>query len=88
MLRGSNSGILDANRTNIGQGACVLGSAGEHQAGSKAGDPQQEALAMLDKTRVNTFSHVKAGDTPWRSDGLRDFFFYRDLAWPKPPAGG
>jgi mannose-6-phosphate isomerase-like protein (cupin superfamily) len=27
----------------------------------------------------NRFSHVKSGDTPWRSDGLRDFFLYRDL---------
>jgi len=25
------------------------------------------------------FSHVKAGENPWRSDGLRDFFLYRDL---------
>lgn len=25
------------------------------------------------------FSHVKEGQTPWRSDGLRDFFLYRDL---------
>jgi mannose-6-phosphate isomerase-like protein (cupin superfamily) len=25
------------------------------------------------------FSHIKAGDTPWRPDGLRDFFLYRDL---------
>ncbi|HEY2560503.1 MAG TPA: cupin domain-containing protein [Caldimonas sp.] len=25
------------------------------------------------------FSHVKPGDTTWRSDGLRDFFLYRDL---------
>jgi len=25
------------------------------------------------------FSHVKDGETPWRSDGLRDFFLYRDL---------
>ena len=22
---------------------------------------------------------MKPGDTPWRSDGLRDFFLYRDL---------
>ena len=29
---------------------------------------------MLDKTIVSEFSHVKPGDTPWRSDGLRDFF--------------
>jgi hypothetical protein len=26
-----------------------------------------------------TFSHVKAGDTGFKSDGLRDFFRYRDL---------
>jgi quercetin dioxygenase-like cupin family protein len=25
------------------------------------------------------FSHVKPEDTKWRSDGLRDFFLYRDL---------
>lgn len=25
------------------------------------------------------FSHVKPADTPWRSDGLRSFFLYRDL---------
>jgi quercetin dioxygenase-like cupin family protein len=34
---------------------------------------------MLDKPIVSEFSHVKPGDTPWRSDGLRDFFLYRDL---------
>ena len=33
---------------------------------------------MLDKT-TTTFSHVKPGATPWRSDSLRDFFLYRDL---------
>ncbi|MBA2963918.1 MULTISPECIES: cupin domain-containing protein [Ramlibacter] len=33
---------------------------------------------MLEKTATR-FSHVKPGDTPWRSDGLRDFFQYRDL---------
>lgn len=33
---------------------------------------------MLDSTK-SQFSHVKPGDTPWRSDGLRDFFLYRDL---------
>jgi mannose-6-phosphate isomerase-like protein (cupin superfamily) len=36
-------------------------------------------LAMLEKTTSNEFSHVKPGDTPWRTDGLRDFFLYRDL---------
>ena len=34
---------------------------------------------MLDNPIVNLFSHVKPGDTPWISDGLRDFFLYRDL---------
>jgi len=33
---------------------------------------------MLDKTGT-LFSHVKAPDTPWQGDGLRDFFLYRDL---------
>lgn len=33
---------------------------------------------MLDKTG-SLFSHVKPSDTPWRGDGLRDFFLYRDL---------
>jgi len=33
---------------------------------------------MLQKT-APTFSHVKPGDTEFRSDGLRDFFLYRDL---------
>lgn len=26
-----------------------------------------------------TFSHIKAKDTTWQSDGLRDFFLYKDL---------
>ena len=33
---------------------------------------------MLDRTGT-LFSHVKQPDTPWRGDGLRDFFLYRDL---------
>jgi len=33
---------------------------------------------MLDSTTTR-FSHVKPGDTAWRSDGLRDFFLYKDL---------
>jgi len=28
---------------------------------------------------MNKFSHVKPTDTPYRTDGLRDFFRYRDL---------
>ena len=34
---------------------------------------------MLDKPIVNTFVHVKPGDTPWLNEGLRSFFQYRDL---------
>jgi quercetin dioxygenase-like cupin family protein len=33
----------------------------------------------LTSTIATAFSHVHEGDTPWRSDGLRDFFQYRDL---------
>jgi quercetin dioxygenase-like cupin family protein len=33
---------------------------------------------MLDRTET-LFSHIKTTDTPFRSDGLRDFFLYRDL---------
>jgi len=34
---------------------------------------------MRDTPIVNTFSHVKTGDTPWLDEGLRAFFQYRDL---------
>lgn len=27
----------------------------------------------------NNFSHIKPGDTKFESEGLRDFFLYRDL---------
>jgi quercetin dioxygenase-like cupin family protein len=30
-------------------------------------------------TPSTTFSHVRPADTGWRSDGLRDFFLYKDL---------
>ena len=33
---------------------------------------------MLDRTQTQ-FSHVKPADTAFRSDGLREFFKYRDL---------
>jgi quercetin dioxygenase-like cupin family protein len=36
-------------------------------------------MTMLEKPLVSEFSHVKPGETPWRSHGLRDFFLYRDL---------
>ncbi|MGZ5204100.1 MAG: cupin domain-containing protein [Caldimonas sp.] len=32
--------------------------------------------AILERS---VFSHVKPADTPWRSDGLRNFFLYKDL---------
>lgn len=42
---------------------------------------------MLDAPIVNLFSHVKPGDTPWRADGLRDFFLYRDLGMAAATGG-
>ncbi len=41
---------------------------------------------MLDKT-VTKFSHVKPGDTGFRSEELRDFFEYRDLGIAEATAG-
>ncbi len=41
---------------------------------------------MLDTTTTQ-FSHVKPADTPWRSDGLRDFFQYKDLGIEQATAG-
>ena len=38
-------------------------------------------------TAVNRFSHVKPADTPWRGDGLRDFFQYRDLGVAEATGG-
>ena len=37
------------------------------------------ASHILHTPIVNTFTHVKPGDTPWVSDRLRSFFEYRDL---------
>ena len=34
---------------------------------------------MLDQSSVNLFAHIKPNDTPWKGEGLRDFFLYRDL---------
>jgi quercetin dioxygenase-like cupin family protein len=42
------------------------------------------SIATLAKT---AFSHVKPGDTPWRQDGLRDFFLYRDLGVEQATGG-
>jgi mannose-6-phosphate isomerase-like protein (cupin superfamily) len=33
---------------------------------------------MLERTNT-LFSHIKPGDTPFKPEGLRDFFLYRDL---------
>lgn len=41
---------------------------------------------MLDQHPVN-FSHVKPGDTAFKSDGLRDFFLYRDLGIAQATGG-
>ena len=32
-----------------------------------------------DMTVTNLFSHVKGTQAPWRGEGLRDFFLYKDL---------
>ena len=37
------------------------------------------AMTALKTENATEFSHVKPGDTDYRSDGLRDFFLYRDL---------
>ncbi len=39
------------------------------------------------ETMVSEFSHVKDGETPWRTDGLRNFFLYRDLGIEKATGG-
>ena len=41
----------------------------------------------LEQPAENTFSHVKEGDTAFVSDGLRDFFLYRDLGIAKATGG-
>jgi quercetin dioxygenase-like cupin family protein len=41
--------------------------------------PPNEVRTMTTPQPATAFSHVKPGQTPWRSDGLRDFFLYRDL---------
>jgi quercetin dioxygenase-like cupin family protein len=41
---------------------------------------------MSDSTHT-TFSHIKPGDTEWRSDGLRDFFQYKDLGVEQATGG-
>jgi len=40
---------------------------------------------MLDTS--TQFSHLKAEDAVWRSDGLRDFFLYKDLGIAKATHG-
>ncbi len=42
---------------------------------------------MLDQPVVNKFAHVKSEDVPWRSDGLRSFFLYRDLGIAEATGG-
>jgi quercetin dioxygenase-like cupin family protein len=41
---------------------------------------------MLDPT-VTKFSHIKPGDTDFKSEGLRDFFLYRELGVAEATAG-
>ena len=46
-------------------------------------------MTVITKTKESAlhFSHNKPDDTPWRSDGLRDFFLYRDLGIAKATNG-
>jgi quercetin dioxygenase-like cupin family protein len=55
------------------------GSTGDNPGRSAANGPNEDGTTMLEKPLISEFSHVKPGETPWRSDGLRDFFLYRDL---------
>ena len=41
----------------------------------------------MDYSSETRFSHVKPGDTEYVSDGLRDFFLYRDLGVAKATNG-
>ena len=41
---------------------------------------------MLNSTTTH-FSHIKPGDTDWRSDGLRVFLLYKDLGIEAATAG-
>jgi hypothetical protein len=41
---------------------------------------------MRDTPIVNTFSHVKPGDTLWVDEGLQAFFSTATSALPTPPA--
>jgi hypothetical protein len=38
-----------------------------------------DPVPSIGENAPTTFSHVKPQDTAFRSDGLRDFFLYRDL---------
>jgi len=42
---------------------------------------------MLNRPPVNLLSHIKPGDTPWKGEGLRDFFLYRDLGVAEATGG-
>jgi len=41
--------------------------------------PNEDGMTMLEKPLVSEFSHQKPDGAVWRSDGLRDFFLYKDL---------
>ncbi len=42
---------------------------------------------MLDHPLVNLFAHTRPADSDWRSDGLRDFFLYKDLGVAEATGG-
>ncbi len=53
---------------------------------------RKEAVSNDSKTASpenlsSRFSHVKPADTPWRSEGLREFFLYKDLGVAEATGG-
>jgi quercetin dioxygenase-like cupin family protein len=50
-------------------------------------DTQSVITASSAPATDTTFSHLKPSDTPYVSDGLRDFFLYRDLGIAKATKG-
>ncbi len=51
---------------------------------SNPANPSSATLTEMPQTR---FSHVKPADTPWRGEGLRDFFLYKDLGVAEATGG-
>jgi quercetin dioxygenase-like cupin family protein len=66
------------NRPESGSGCDNLAVDAVFGTGIRRG-PNEDGITMLEKPLISEFAHTKPGDTPWVSDGLREFFLYRDL---------